>query len=83
MQAIFVAHGPFAESLKSIARKKKKRDAISGGVQGGVEDETSIIDHFSNLELYPLMARLLGIPEVNWAQTNSTPGFWDKYLRTT
>lgn len=75
MHAIFVAHGPFANYLKSNADKRR---ALSSGTV--MDDQTTVIPGFSNLEIYNLVARLLGIEQSMWAPNNGTQGFWDTYL---
>lgn len=69
MHAIFVAHGPFAEQLKSQNRKRQE-----------VAQAITVIDGFPNLEIYNLVARLLGIQTPGRASNNGTVGFWDRYL---
>ncbi|GAA6005146.1 nucleotide pyrophosphatase/phosphodiesterase family protein [Rhodotorula paludigena] len=79
MQAIFVAHGPFASRLKMTSRFSRRataleRDAIPS------DPATTVIPGFANTELYELVAELLHIPVESRAQTNGTSGFWDQYL---
>lgn len=72
MHAIFVAHGPFAESIKQ--KELRRRDAIAADLH------TLVIPGFDNVELYDLLASLLRIPVEGRAQTNGTSGFWDEWL---
>ena len=66
MQAIFVAHGPFATQLKARLRKR---------------DPITVIPGFANLEIYNLVTGLLGIDVDRRAPNNGTVGFWDRYIR--
>ncbi|KAM0750332.1 Phosphodiest-domain-containing protein [Meredithblackwellia eburnea MCA 4105] len=73
MHAIFVAHGPFANSIKASAIERRSplpRD----------EEEITTIPGFANLEIYNLVASLLGIKEEGRAPTNGTVGFWEQYI---
>jgi len=42
-------------------------------------EETYIMETFSNVEIYNLVIRLLGINDYA-ASNNGTVGFWDQYL---
>lgn len=76
MHAIFVAHGPFAENLKAVRRREKRSLPDSSDE----ESRISVVEGFKNLEVYGLVARLLGIPERSRAPHNGTEGVWDTYL---
>lgn len=84
MQAVFVAHGPFARTAKAT-HQRRSADLPSRGIRsppkGWYEttDNSFIIDTFPNVEIYNLILRLLGIEE-HAAPTNGTIGFWDMYL---
>lgn len=73
MHAMFVAHGPFANSIK--AQQKRKRALLSLPAE-----EITTIPGFPNLEIYNLVAHLLGIKEEGRAPNNGTVGFWDQYI---
>ncbi|GAA5867801.1 hypothetical protein JCM3774_005857 [Rhodotorula dairenensis] len=85
MHAIFVAHGPFADAVKSRAA-----DAATGanldsrqlaGAAIAADPHTHVIPGFDNVEVYDLVAGLLlRIPAERRAHTNGTSGFWDRYL---
>lgn len=83
MHAVFVAHGPFASSIKA-QRRMKRAEASVGDVAwiGGEKEEEliSTIPGFANLEVYNLVAKLLGIPVEGRAPNNGTVGFWEQYL---
>lgn len=68
MHAIFIGHGPFAD-------KVRQSSMLSSSSRG-----TSTMPGFSNLEIYDLVTRLLGIPAGMRAPHNGTRGFWDQYL---
>jgi hypothetical protein len=82
MRGIFVAHGPFASSLKSspLARRSSSSYALSGRAPIDEDPATTVIPGFVNLEVYELVARLLRIEEEGRAKTNGTDGFWERYL---
>lgn len=83
MHAVFVAHGPFASSIKAQRRKKREEDSkgVIVAVVGEKEEEViSTIPGFANLEVYNLVAKLLGIPLEGRAPNNGTVGFWEQYL---
>ncbi|KAK4700203.1 hypothetical protein P7C70_g6048, partial [Phenoliferia sp. Uapishka_3] len=75
MHAIFVAHGPMASSIKAVSDAKRKRRH-----QPSKRDEITVIPGFANLEVYNLVARLLGIDEAGRAPNNGTVGFWEELL---
>lgn len=85
MHAMFVAHGPFAAVAKAIEQSRQSRSLLPRFLkrpnQGwhSVADDIYVMDTFSNVELYNLMMKLLGI-ENHAAPTNGTAGFWDKYF---
>ena len=70
MHAIFVAHGPFASTLKAGLRKRADFEKRADGV--------TVIPGFANLEIYNLVARLLAIESP--ALNNGTRGFWERFL---
>lgn len=84
MQAIFVAHGPFAESVKRRRRRSlttsssSKWDWLSGKRKREEEERIRTIPPFENVELFGLLAKLLDLRDL--PPTNSTPGFWDQYF---
>jgi hypothetical protein len=85
MRGIFVAHGPFAQHLRSLpssslARRSSNAYALSGRAPIEEDPATMVIPGFANLEVYDLVARLLGIEEEGRAKTNGTRGFWERYL---
>jgi len=68
MRAIFIADGPFA--------RRTNAQLQAHNVDAYNSHET-IIPGFANLELYGLIAKVLGlIPAPN----NGTEGFWDQYF---
>lgn len=68
MRAVFISEGPFADSVRKQFQKE------IGRTQG------CVLPPFQNVELYNLVARLLGIDK--WApETNGTKGFWDRWTR--
>ncbi|CEQ40678.1 SPOSA6832_02317 [Sporobolomyces salmonicolor] len=76
MRTIFVAHGPFANQLKTSQRLRQRQEEASIPS----DPNTMILPGFANLEVYDLVARLLGIPEERRALNNGTSGFWERYL---
>ncbi|SCZ89552.1 BZ3500_MvSof-1268-A1-R1_Chr1-1g01253 [Microbotryum saponariae] len=85
MQAIFIAHGPFASRLKSQTLEQNpnliKRTVLSERAEGVLEkEEMTLIPAFENVEVYDLLCELLDIKEDNRARTNGSTGFWKKYL---
>jgi hypothetical protein len=81
MRAIFIAHGPFADAIKSQQKKKRNLQAQERG--DGVEPEedlSTVIDPFDNIEIYNLVAKLLGIEKTKRAPNNGTNEFWERYL---
>ncbi|THH26532.1 hypothetical protein EUX98_g7661 [Antrodiella citrinella] len=86
MQAMFVAHGPFASVLKtihgaSVSKGSMLSHFLSRPNKGwhSTSNEVYVMDTFENVEVYNLMMKLLGI-EAHAAKTNGTAGFWDKYF---
>ncbi|GAA98799.1 uncharacterized protein L969DRAFT_76526 [Mixia osmundae IAM 14324] len=67
MHAIFVAHGPMAEHIKTKRRRTKRADQA-----------LTVIEPFHNLEIYNLLATLLQIEKT--APNNGTVGFWSTHL---
>ncbi|GAA5874588.1 hypothetical protein JCM1840_002238 [Sporobolomyces johnsonii] len=76
MHTVFVAHGPFANQLKTSQRLRKRQQEASIAS----DPNTTVLPGFANLEVYDLVARLLGIPEERRALNNGTSGFWERYL---
>lgn len=74
MHAIFIAHGPFSKVIKDLHQQHKRAEGWHS-----IADDTYIMDRFRNVEIYNLIAKLLGISEYT-VSTNGTQGFWDKYL---
>ncbi|GAA6004031.1 hypothetical protein JCM10207_006523 [Rhodosporidiobolus poonsookiae] len=76
MHAIFVAHGPFANRVKSspsAARFSRRADIPT-------DPATTVVPGFKNLEVYDLVADLLRIPVERRALNNGTSGFWEGIL---
>ncbi|GAA5894436.1 hypothetical protein JCM6882_004821 [Rhodosporidiobolus microsporus] len=96
MHGIFVAHGPFAERLKSspLARRRLSRSSSPPSSASPLSSDTpltrrdpiptdpatTVLPGFANLEVYNLVADLLRIPRERRAQTNGTEGFWEGWL---
>jgi hypothetical protein len=96
MHAIFVAHGPFVESMKLRRRERRllgrQAARLSPSPLSSIDDpaplteeeeeeeEITVIEGFANLEIYNLVAMMLGISVEQRAQTNGTVGFWEQYL---
>jgi len=85
MHAIFVAHGPLAEHIKAVQRKRahvphRRTPALAQetSTEKG-KDEITVIPGFDNLELYNLITQKL-LKLSNVAPNNGTANFWDKYL---
>ena len=72
MHAIFVAHGPMASSIK-VARSARSLGPVE-------RDAITVIPGFANLEIYNLVAELLGIEVDRRAPNNGTVGFWESLL---
>ena len=73
MRAMFVADGPFSSALKTQASNAQ-------GASEGTPDAQNapfIMEGFDNVEVYGLVAKLLGI---KGAPNNGTVGFWDRFL---
>jgi hypothetical protein len=68
MQAMFIAHGPFAQSVKRLLNT----DALW--------NSPTIIEGFANVEVKGLIGRLLDI-SIKDDSHNGTTGFWDKYIK--
>ena len=67
MRAMFVADGPFASSVRS----RSAHTLDEGGAL--------VVPGFRNLEVYGLVAKLLGFER--WAAPNNgTRGFWDGWV---
>ncbi|KXN88101.1 hypothetical protein AN958_07560 [Leucoagaricus sp. SymC.cos] len=81
MQAMFVAHGPFSAVVKTLHQSKRRRRSLSWANKGwhSTADNTYVMDAFSNVEVYGLVMKLLGIENFS-ANNNSTVGFWDIYF---
>jgi hypothetical protein len=80
MQAMFVAHGPFANVVKALHRQSWMSNKNKGW--HSTSDDAYVMDWFQNVEVYNLVMRLLGVPKDLWAKTNGTAGFWDTYFCT-
>ncbi|KAI5478563.1 type I phosphodiesterase/nucleotide pyrophosphatase/phosphate transferase family protein [Pseudohyphozyma bogoriensis] len=86
MHAIFVAHGPFAERIKTVDKRKRAAQEESAVTTTETSTSSTTPEHittipgFANLEIYNLVAELLGIPEGMRAPNNGTRGFWQQYL---
>lgn len=78
MQAIFIAHGPFSNTIKALHQKSWIANKNKGWYS--VSDDAYVMDPFQNVEIYNLVMRLLGVPKNLWAKTNATVGFWDRYF---
>ncbi|KAG8935051.1 hypothetical protein FRC01_009091 [Tulasnella sp. 417] len=68
MHAIFVADGPFSTSTKVKQASKSATADLSAPL---------VMEGFQNVEIYGLVAKLLGL---KGAPTNGTQGFWDAWL---
>jgi hypothetical protein len=92
MFATFIAHGPFATTIKDIHHKRsatlsgsllprKYTNLNSGWDRYSHKDATYVIQGFENVQIYGLVMKLLGI-EQWWAVggNNATKGFWDRYF---
>jgi len=75
MYAMFVAHGPFSAVAK-ILQQASSRPNLGWH---STSDDTYVMDGFQNVEIYNLVMKLLGI-EDRAAETNGTPGFWNRYF---
>ena len=62
---------PFASRIKSSLSRRQSVDP---------SPEITVIPGFPNLEIYDLVANLLGIEEEGRAKNNGTEGFWEQYL---
>jgi hypothetical protein len=78
MHAMFIAHGPFSKVVKDLYQRNELLARSADGWHSTTHD-TYIMHRFQNVEIYNLIAKLLGISEYA-ANTNGTRGFWDKYL---
>jgi hypothetical protein len=76
MRALFVADGPFSRSAKLKSNANLKVSGIEGK-NATAAMEPFVIEHFDNVQLYGLVAKLLGFKP---AKTNGTEGFWDDYV---
>ena len=92
MFATFVAHGPFATTVKDIHQKRSA--TLSSRLSRSLlprkytnmdwdrfshKDATYVIQGFENVQIYGLVMKLLGIEEWS-ASNNATRGFWDRYF---
>ncbi|KAL8277172.1 hypothetical protein RQP46_010420 [Phenoliferia psychrophenolica] len=75
MHAIFVAHGPMASSIKTASEARSRRRS-----EPATRDTITVIPGFANLEVYNLVAKLLGIGVEGRAPNNGTVGFWEGLL---
>lgn len=80
MHGIFVAHGPFASSVKRSLVARGKAPTVPIAADPHTDPHTLVVGGFKNTEVYGLVARLLGVPRESRAPTNGTGGFWDAYL---
>ncbi|KAH9041999.1 Phosphodiest-domain-containing protein [Lactarius pseudohatsudake] len=85
MSAVFVAHGPFSSTAKIAHDKQSSSYRLRGPSNPNkgwhsTSDDTYVMDGFQNVEIYNLVMKLLGIPQVEAAQTNGTTGFWDIFF---
>lgn len=78
MRAIFVAHGPFASSVKTRCRLSRRRKSPTVPIPS--DAHTLVVPAFENTEVYGLLARLLRVPSGVRASTNGTSGFWEEWL---
>lgn len=78
MHAIFIAHGPLASTIKSASasRLRRRQEPAAPPPTDGI----TVIPGFANLEVYNLVAGLLGIGEAGRAGNNGTVGFWEGLL---
>ena len=88
MYAMFVSDGPFSGKAKQgqKLRARSRANLFSRSARRfrdhdgwHTTGETYVMRGFQNVELYGLVAKLLGI-ETHAANTNGTSGFWDRYL---
>lgn len=93
MHAIFVAHGPLADRMKTTIKRSRNllqlrqseddqdHHATSSSLKRIIDkhEEITVIPGFDNLEIYNLITRNL-LKLKNVARQNGTVGFWDKYL---
>jgi hypothetical protein len=83
MEAIFVAHGPFSSVSKIIhqtsSRSPRRRLSRPNKGWHSTSDDIYVMNGFSNIEIYNLVMKLLGIGE-NAASNNGTTGFWNQYF---
>jgi len=78
MQAMFVAHGPFSNVVKTLHRQSWMPNRNKGW--DSTSNDAYVMDGFQNVEVYNLVMRLLGVPKKLWARNNGTVGFWDRYF---
>jgi hypothetical protein len=95
MHAMFVAHGPFSGLVKDAARRRALKRSRAHTSDSPAQQPTShqptgdcdmnedgacVLDGFQNTEVYNLVMSLLGVNRKEWAATNGTRGFWERYL---
>jgi len=68
---MFVADGPFSKEAKLRQTLRPEGKNASATI------EPLVIDGFNNVEIYGLVAKLLGLTP---AKNNGTEGFWDAYI---
>ncbi|KIK69751.1 hypothetical protein GYMLUDRAFT_34140 [Collybiopsis luxurians FD-317 M1] len=81
MHAMFVAHGPFSSVVKDLHQSSKLNAWLPWKNKGwhSTSDDTYVVNSFPNVEVYGLIAKLLGM-ESFASNNNGTKGFWDKYF---
>ncbi|KAF5380642.1 hypothetical protein D9757_007065 [Collybiopsis confluens] len=81
MHAMFVAHGPFSTVVKDLHRSSELNRWLPWKNMGwhSTSDDTYVMDSFLNVEIYGLIAKLLGMEEMA-SNNNGTKAFWDKIM---
>ena len=81
MQAMFVAHGPFAAVVKTMHQSEQRRRSLTWADKGwhSTSNDTYVMSTFPNVEIYGLIMKLLAIENFS-AHNNGTAGFWDIYF---
>lgn len=73
---LFFAPQPFANSIKTAAARRQLANSSEE-----LDSQITVVPGFQNLEIYDLVAKLLGIPEEGRAPTHGT-GLWERYLES-